>query len=133
MEQTVVGKGTERQRASPKHPGGAPKKKIRKDRSVRVRLSATEYLLAQTKARSAGMRISDLVRASLRNAKVVPRWSPKDQQTLNVLRGMADNLNQMTRAANSGGLLLVARKCMTLLDEVNKAIEYLYRDDSEDT
>jgi hypothetical protein len=48
----------------PKHPGGAQRKKIKRERSIRVRLSATEHFYIENKANSAGMKISDWFRAA---------------------------------------------------------------------
>jgi len=113
----------------PKHKGGAPKKNIKRENHVMVRLTATEHFLIRTKAREAGMRISDWFRAAAKNAVVVARLKPEEIQVLRMLAGIANNLNQLVKMAHTGGLLSLARKCNELLVEIDRALTYLNSDD----
>jgi hypothetical protein len=115
-----------------KHRGGAPRKKIKRERSIRVRLTATEHYFIQGKSRTAGMRISDWFRLAAKGAKVVPRLNAEDRSILHMLAGMANNLNQLAKASHISGILTVARKCGELLIEIEKAINYLYENDQQD-
>jgi len=134
MSQTITTGGASSKTGKPKHPGGAPKKRIKKDKFIRVRLSATEHFLVMNKASTAGMKLSDWVRAAIKGARVVPRWTEKDLLVFRTLRAMANNLNQFARVANGGGLFTVARECMKLMEKVNLTIDYLQeKDDSQDT
>lgn len=112
--------------------GGAPRKKIKRERSIRVRLTATEHYFIQGKAKIAGMRISDWFRSAAKNANVVPRLNAEDRSILHMLAGMANNLNQLAKAANTSGILTIARKCGELLVEIEKTIKYLYQNDQQD-
>jgi hypothetical protein len=117
----------------PKHRGGAPRKAIKKEKSIRVRLSATQYFLIEGKAKSAGLKISDWFRAAAVGAKVIARLSPEERLFMKDLSGMANNLNQLTKVANSGGLLSMARECMALLAKINQFIDTVFKHDRQNT
>jgi ketol-acid reductoisomerase len=117
----------------PKHKGGRPKVRVRRENHVKVRLTATERFLIAAKAKDAGMRISDWIRAAARAAKVVARLKPEDLQIMRMLAGMANNLNQLTKLAHRDGLLTIARKCDGLMTEIDQALKYFNSDDRQDT
>ena len=117
----------------PKHKGGRPKVRVRRETHVKVRLTATERFLIAGKARDAGMRLSDWIRAAARAAKVVARLKPKDLQIMRMLTGMANNLNQLTKLAHRDGILTIAIKCGSLLIEIDQALKYFNSDDRQDT
>jgi hypothetical protein len=116
-----------------KHKGGRPKLPVRREREMKIRLSNKEEFYIKTKATQAGMRTSTWFRAAAQNAKIVPRLSAEDRGLLHMLVGMANNLNQLARQANMGNLLLIARKCMELLNEIDTTLKYFNRDDRQDT
>jgi hypothetical protein len=116
----------------PKHAGGAPRKKVKRERSIRVRLTATEHYFIQGKAKSAGMHISDWFRSAAKSGKVTPRLNAEDRSILHMLAGMANNLNQLAKASHTSGILTVARRCGELLIEIKKTIKYLYQNDQQD-
>jgi hypothetical protein len=115
----------------PKHKGGRPKGKVRRDQVLRIRINAAELFLIRSKAREAGMRASTWIRQAAKSAKISPRWTPEQMQVLRVLAGMANNLNQLAKQANSGKLLFIARKCDTLLVEIDDTLKYLNNHDGQ--
>jgi hypothetical protein len=117
----------------PKHKGGAPKKRIKREQHIMVRLTATERFLIETKAKEAGMRTSDWFRAAAKGAKVIPLLKPEDRRILHMLAGLANNFNQITKLAHVGGLFRIARKCDELLNEIDDALKYFNSDDRQDT
>jgi hypothetical protein len=119
--------------SSPKHKGGAPQKRIKRASGIRVRLTAAERFLIESKARQAGMRISDWFRAAALKAKVMTRITAEDRRALHLLAGMANNLNQLTKLAHTNGIIGIAIKCGHLLTEINQTIKYLNSDDGKDT
>jgi len=121
------------QRTGAKGKGGAPKKRIRRETHVKVRLTTTERFLIESKARQAGMRISDWFREATLKAKVMARMTEEDRRVLHMLTGMANNLNQLTRLAHTSGLLTIAIRCGALLAEIDQALKYLNSDDGKDT
>lgn len=117
--------------ASVKNKGGRPRLKVRRDKELRIRVNTNEIFLIRSKAREAGMRTSTWIRQAAKTAKVAPRWTVEQMQLLRMLSGMANNLNQLANQANSGKLLFVARKCDTLLIEIDQTIKYLNKDDGQ--
>ncbi|WP_259071308.1 MobC family plasmid mobilization relaxosome protein [Mucilaginibacter sp. X4EP1] len=116
----------------PKNKGGRPKAKIRRDQTLRIRINATELYLIKTKAREAGMRASTWIRQAAKAARIAPRWTPEQMELLRMMAGMANNLNQLAKQANSGKLLFILRKCETLLAEIDHTIKYLNNHDGQD-
>lgn len=114
-----------------KHKGGAPKKKVKRETDIRIRLTAAEKFLIENKAKAAGMRASNWIRAAAKSAKVIPRLTAPDLEILRMLAGLANNLNQLTRKAHQEGLLSVALKCRDVLIEIDTALKYLNKDDRE--
>jgi hypothetical protein len=117
----------------PKHKGGRPKVKVRHETHVKIRLTATERFMIETKAKDAGMRLSDWIRAAAKAAKVVARLKPEDLQIMRMLAGLANNLNQLTRLAHKDGILTIAIKCGNMLIEIDQALKYFNSDDRQDT
>ena len=117
--------------AAVKNKGGRPRLKVRRDKELRIRMNTNEIFLIRSKAREAGMRTSTWIRHAAKTAKVAPRWTVEQMQLLRMLSGMANNLNQLAKQANSGKLLFVARKCDTLLIEIDQTIKYLNKDDGQ--
>ncbi|WP_316753939.1 plasmid mobilization protein [Pedobacter gandavensis] len=116
-----------------RHKGGAPQKKIKRASGIRVRLTTSERFLIESKAKQAGVRISDWFRSAALKAKVVARITTEDRRILHLLAGMANNLNQLTKLAHTSGIVSIAIKCGHLLTEIDQAIRYLNSDDGKDT
>lgn len=117
----------------PRHKGGRPKAKVKRESHVKVRMTATDRFMVNAKAKDAGMRLSDWIRAVARTTKVVARLTPEDMQIMRMLTGLANNLNQLTRLAHRDGLFSVARKCGEVLMEIDQALKYFNKDDRQDT
>ena len=78
------------------------------------------------------MRASTWIRQAAIAAKIAPRWTPEQMESLRVLIGMANNLNQLARQANSGKLLFIVRKCESLMAEIDATLKYLKNHDGQD-
>lgn len=116
-----------------RHKGGAPQKKIKRTSGIRVRLTTSERFLIESKAKQAGMRISDWIREAAIKAKVMTRITAEDRRVLHLLAGMANNLNQLTKLAHASGIMSIAIKCGHLLTEIDQTLKYLNNDDGKDT
>lgn len=109
--------------------GGRPLKKIKRDRHIRVRLTATEHFRIEDKAIKAKLSISEWFRKAALKSKVTARVSIEEMVHLRMLSGMANNLNQLTRLAHAQGLLIVERKCRELMDQIANVIATINSDD----
>jgi hypothetical protein len=117
----------------PRHKGGAPPKRIRREKGIRVRLTASEHFFISAKAKEAGMVLSSWFREAAKSAKVMSRLKPEDIKIMRTLAGLANNLNQLMRLAHKDGLLTVARKCNEVLTQIDEAINKFNSDDRQDT
>ena len=115
----------------PKNKGGAPKKRVKRELIIRVRMTATERFQIETKANAAGMRSSTWIRASAKNAKIIPRLTADERHILWMLAELSNNLNQLTKLAHQLGLLRVVRQCEQVIKEVDETFKKLNRDDRE--
>jgi len=88
-----------------KHPGGRPKKTVRKESATGVRFTKAEYFIVRQKAARAGSKITAYIRQMAVEGKVTEAISEEDRQAVRQLAGMANNLNQLARKAHEEGLL----------------------------
>jgi len=112
-----------------KRKGGAPKKKVKRETDIRVRLTVKEKFLIENKAKLAGMRISNWFRSAAVNGKVVARFSNEEMKIFRTLAGLANNLNQLTHLAHISGLLTVQKKCRELLVLIDEVLSNFKKDD----
>jgi len=117
--------------SQPKNKGGAPKKRVRRELIVRIRMTATERFQIDTKAKAAGMRPSTWIRASAKGAKIVPRLTADERRILWMLAELANNLNQLTKLAHQLGLLSIVRDCDKLLKEIDITLKHFNSNDRE--
>ena len=75
--------------------------KEKREKSLRIRVSDDEYNALQLNAKKADISVSDLVRMSAMNVPIVPKPDLMTMETFNILRGLANNVNQLTRHANA--------------------------------
>lgn len=108
--------------------GGRPKKVIKRDAVLVVRLTQIERMLISGRAREAGMSPSEWFRKSAKTARVIARFSPEDAATLRVLSGMANNLNQLTKLAHQEGLLSVQHQYRELMDGIDETLKSLAKE-----
>ncbi len=101
---------------------GRPKKGIRRTVIVMVRLNQAERILAEDKAKQAGVKVSELFRLSIRNARIVARFSVEQIGWYRKLTGMANNLNQLARQANAAGMVSLATACRAMLKEIDELV-----------
>ena len=94
----------------PKNKGGAPKKRVKRELIIRIRMSATERFQIGDKAKAAGMRASTWIRTSAKSAKIIPRLTADERRILWMLAELSNNLNQLTKLAHQLGLLRVVRQ-----------------------
>lgn len=114
-----------------KNKGGAPKKRVRRELVLRVRMTATERFQIDNKSKAAGMRSSSWIRASAKSARIVPRLTADERRILWMLAELANNLNQLTKLAHQLGLLSVVRDCATILTEIDLTLKHLNNHDRE--
>lgn len=93
--------------------GGRPRKSRDELRCHHVKAGFTdlEFDTVEYKAKQAGERVSDYIRAASLNAKVKARINEEQLELMRDIARMGNNLNQLARRANAGGFESVARQC----------------------
>jgi hypothetical protein len=114
-----------------KNKGGAPKKRVRRDIIMRIRMTATNRFKIETKAKEAGMAASSWIRAAALSSKITPRLTPDERRIIWMLAELANNLNQLTKLAHQVGLLTVVRKLDQLLKEIDETFKLIHKNDRE--
>src|ERR1700744_5206097 len=129
----TAGTETNRDQATIKsrNKGGAPKKRVRRESIIRIRMTVTERFQIDTKAKAAGMRSSSWIRAAAKSAKIVPRLTAEERRIIWMLAELANNLNQLVKLAHQRGLLTVVRDCNNILKEIDTVIKHLNNDDRQ--
>lgn len=127
----VTGKENIGKAEQPKNKGGAPKKRVRRELVLRVRMTATERFQIDNKAKAAGMRSSSWIRASAKSAKITPRLTAEERRILWMLAELANNLNQLTKLAHQLSLMSVVRDCTAILTEIDRTLKQLNNHDRE--
>jgi hypothetical protein len=127
----VVKANGQQPKSQPKNKGGAPKKRVRRELIIRIRMTATERFQIDTKAKAAGMRSSSWIRAAAKSAKIVPRLTVEERRIIWMLAELANNLNQIVKLAHQRGMLTVVRDCNNILKEIDTVIKHLNSNDRE--
>ena len=95
---------------------------------ITVRFVTADYYSLKAKARSAGMTLSDYIRSSVACSSVRERLRPSHMRTVLQLVGMANNLNQIARRANSCGYADARTEYLRLAERIDGLINII-RDD----
>ena len=99
--------------------GGRPPKSASEKLKERltVKMAAADYYALRGKARAAGLTWAEYARTALLTA---------EQMTLlRQLAGMANNLNQLARKANSAGYVQAATECTALIEKIDTLIDQI--------
>lgn len=92
-----------------KNKGGRPKKKIgeKKTYRINIKLNTEEYYSLLAKVKKASTTRSEFLRVCLEKGYVKERLSTELVGYIRSITGMANNLNQLARQANSQGYTAV--------------------------
>ena len=83
---------------------GRPLKAIKKEVRACVRFSHHEYFILKEKARQAGVNISEYLRQTAIQAKVISRLTTEELHFVRQLAGISNNMNQVAKVFNQKGL-----------------------------
>jgi Bacterial mobilisation protein (MobC) len=99
---------------------GRPTKIVKRGERVTVRFTNTEMKYITKITRDAGVDMADYIRGSSLKNKIQPRLTEEQTKIYLQLAGMANNLNQLAKAANSGELF--TGEILKALDQINQVI-----------
>ena len=105
-----------------------PKKEktLTKTKDVHLRMNETEYTLLIERARASNMTVSEFVRNALNNQNVIIKYEitadvPEIKQLISQFGKIGNNLNQIARYFNQGGIISSEMK-----KEIRKALRDIY-------
>ena len=98
--------------------GAAEKLKYR----ITVKMATEDYYLLKSKAKSAGISVSEFIRGCIKNGSVKERLTKEHGDLIRKLCSMANNLNQLARKASAEGYASVFITCRTLMIEMDNLV-----------
>jgi len=109
---------------------GRPKKSAIEIKSYRVeiRLNTNDYYSLKSKARAMGVTLSEFTRNALQNCIVVQRLNADHLRHILQLTGMANNLNQIARRANTSGYIGAKMDAEFLANKIDGVIKLIEND-----
>ena len=107
--------------------GGRPPKSASEKLKERltVKMAAADYYALRGKARAAGLTWAEYARPALSRSVVRQRLTAEQMPLLRQLAGMANNLNQLARKANSAGYVQAAAECTALIEKIDTLIDQI--------
>ena len=110
-----------------KSKGGRPPKSASEKLKERltVKMAAADYYALRGKARAAGLTWAEYARTALSRSVVRQRLTAEQMTLLRQLAGMANNLNQLARKANSAGYVQAAAECTALIEKIDTLIDQI--------
>ncbi len=98
---------------------GRPKKEAEKlTKSINLKLNESDFGMIQQKAASLGMTPTQYVRQMALNGEIKSRFTQEELGLMRNLYGMGNNLNQVTKRANSDGMYRVRDLAIEALSEI---------------
>lgn len=120
---------TEKSNLLKKRTPGRPKKVINRSSILMVRLTPTERLLIEERAKKAGVKPSEWFRRAAKSAKVFPRFTAEETGWFRMLSGLANNFNQYVHLAHTNGLLSMAIKGQAVIRQIEELLTKLNKHD----
>ena len=107
-------------------PSKSPSEK--KSYKVTVKMATEEFYTLKAKANFAGINHSEFIRRCIRSSMVKQRLTPKLMGYIRKLCGMANNVNQIARTANTVGYSDVHMQCIVMNERLDKLIRRIEND-----
>jgi hypothetical protein len=106
---------------------GRPAKSAAEKKTYRIslKMATEEYYSLRSKARLAGITLSEYIRHVIVKSEVKQRLSPEHLGYIRQLSGMANNLNQIARKANAAGYTEVQHDCQRMIEEIDNLIKHI--------
>ena len=94
----------------------------KKGYKVSLKMATEEYYSLKSKARLAGVTLSEYVRHVIKKSEVRQRLSPEHLGYIRQLSGMANNINQIARKANAAGYAEVHGENRDMIDRLDNIV-----------
>jgi hypothetical protein len=106
---------------------GRPTKSAAEKKGYRVslKMATEEYFSFKSKARLAGITMSEYVRCIAKKSEVKQRLSPEYLGYVRQLSGMANNINQIARKANAAGYPETVTECKDMIIQLDNIVKQI--------
>ncbi|BAX79290.1 MAG: plasmid mobilization relaxosome protein MobC [Marinifilaceae bacterium] len=94
----------------------------KKGYKVTVKMATEEFYTLKAKASFAGINRSEFIRRCIRSSLVKQRLTPELMGYIRQLCGMANNVNQIARTANTSGYSDVHNRCLVMNEQLDQLI-----------
>ena len=102
--------------------GRPAKEKEKLSYSINLKLTEDDFKNVGEKAAMLGMKPTQYVREMTLKGGVKSRFTIEELAQMRKLSGMANNLNQIAKKANSSGYPVIALEMVTVVGEIKKAL-----------
>ena len=97
----------------------------KKGYKVSLKMATEEYYSLKSKARLAGVSLSEYVRSVVKKSEVRQRLSPEHLGHIRQLSGMANNINQIARKANAAGYSEACKEWGNRIDVLDNILKMM--------
>ena len=111
-----------------KHYSPKINKKMKKAKTISLRLTEQENFWLKALSRQSGRTQSEVVRSLIKNGHVKERIDKQTLGKLRILIGEATNLNQLARQANAYGMGMVGDDCRNLAARISQIVKQIKED-----
>jgi len=112
----------EAQKDTPKR--GRPAKEENKlSYSINVKLTEVDFEAVKQKAESIGMKTTQYARQMILNGRIKPHYTKEELDLRRKIAGMANNLNQLARKANTDGYRDAAYRVTLVLEQIKDLLD----------
>lgn len=88
-------------------------------------MATEEYISLKSKARLAKITLSEYVRQAIEKSEVRQRLSPEHLGYIRQISGMANNINQISRRANTAGFMEVYEECKNTIVQLDNIVKQI--------
>ena len=102
--------------------GRPAKEKEKLTYSINLKLTEEDFKTIGEKAAKLGMKPTQYAREMVLKGRVKSRFTIDELDKIRKLSGMANNLNQIAKKANSSGYPVIALEMVTVVGDIKKAL-----------
>lgn len=103
---------------------GRPKKEeVKLTHSINLKLTESDFEAVQQKAESLGMTATQYAREMTLKGRIKPRYTKEELDLRRKIAGMANNLNQLARKANTDGYRQASYRTTIVLEQIKKLLD----------
>lgn len=103
--------------------GRPAKEKEKLTRSINLKLRESDYEAVQQKAGSLGMTATQYAREMTLKGRIKPRYTKEELDLRRKIAGMANNLNQLARKANTDGYKTASYRTTLVLEQIKGLLD----------